>query len=90
VPRRYNQHYCQDPQCQHEVRRWRAAKRQARHREDVEVRARHAQAERERRQRAKAAAQAVEKSKVAPAHGHAEESFFPSGSAIGRDATNAQ
>ena len=44
-PRRYNQRYCQDPQCQQEVRRWHAARRQARYREDVGVRARHAQAE---------------------------------------------
>lgn len=73
---RCNQRYCQDPQCQQEVRRWHAAKRQARHREDVDVRVRHAQAEKARRQRAKSAPQAVENLKVAPARGHAAENFF--------------
>lgn len=75
-PQRYNQRYCQDPQCRHEVRRWHAAKRQARRREDDEVRARHAQAEKARRQRAKSAPQAIENPKVAPARGHAAENFF--------------
>jgi hypothetical protein len=90
VPRRWNQRYCHDPECQREVRRWQAARRQARHREDAAARRRHAQAERERRQRAKAAPKAVESVDLAPARGHAaraaEENFFPRHSATGRAA----
>ena len=34
-PRRWNQRYCQDPECQREIRRWQAARRQARRRQDA-------------------------------------------------------
>ena len=44
-PRRWNQRYCQDPECLREVRRWQAARRQAKRRQDAASRARHAQAE---------------------------------------------
>ena len=46
-PRCWNQRYCQEPECQREVRRWQAARRQAKHRQDAEAKARHAQAERD-------------------------------------------
>ncbi len=85
-PRRWNQRYCQDSQCQREVRRWQAARRQARHRQHADAKARHAQAEKTRRQRAKSAPQAVESPEVTPARGHAAESFFPRRYAIDRAA----
>lgn len=53
--RRYNQRYCQDPECMREVRRWQGAKRQRKCRSQAEGRQRHAEAERQRRkQRASA------------------------------------
>jgi hypothetical protein len=87
VPRRWNQRYCQDPECRRQVRRWQAARRQAKHRQDAAVKARHAQAERERRQRAKAAPKASENPEVTPARGHAAENFFPFPYAIAQAAT---
>ena len=50
-PRRWNQRYCQDPECLRLVRRWQAAKRQAKRRQDEAAKAQHAEAERVRRQR---------------------------------------
>ena len=35
-PRRWNQRYCQDPECLRQVRRWQAARRQAKRRQDAE------------------------------------------------------
>jgi hypothetical protein len=87
-PRCWNQRYCQDPECRRQVRRWQAARRQAKHREDTTVRLEHAQAEKERRQRAKVAPKTVENPEVAPARGHAAENFFLSPSVIGQAATN--
>lgn len=49
-PRRWNQRYCQDPECLRLVRRWQAAKRQRQHRQANAHRQRHCQAERQRRQ----------------------------------------
>lgn len=72
-PRSWNQRYCQDPECLRQVRRWQAARRQAKRRQDAEVKARHAQAERERRQRAKSIPQTIDDPAVAPARGHAAE-----------------
>jgi hypothetical protein len=90
LPRRWNQRYCHDPECQREIRRWQAARRQAKHREDDAARRRHAQAERERRQRAKVTPKAVENADLAPARGHAagaaEKIFSPLHSATGRAA----
>jgi hypothetical protein len=77
-PRRWNQRYCQEPECLRQVRQWQAARRQAKHRQAAEAKARHAQAERERRERAKAASQAVEHPEVASPRGHAAEFFFRS------------
>jgi hypothetical protein len=87
-PRCSYQHYCQEPECLRQVRRWQAARRQAKRRQDARVKARHAQAEKERRQRAKLASQAVEDPEVKPERGHAAEPFFHFRSAIGQAATN--
>ena len=88
LPRRWNQRYCQDPECLREVRRWQAARRQAKRRQDPGVKAQQAQAQKERRQRAKVAPKAIENPEVAPARGHAAENFFLPPSAIGQAATN--
>ena len=77
-PRCWNQRFCQEPECQRQVDRWRAALRQAKRRRDAKVQAQHAEAERVRRQQAKAASQAVPKPDVTPARGHAAKIFFPS------------
>jgi hypothetical protein len=53
--RRWNQRYCQHPECRKLVRRWQAAKRQQQRRQQPEVRQAHAAAERERRARRRAA-----------------------------------
>jgi hypothetical protein len=53
-PQRWNQRYCQDPDCRCEVRRWHAAKRQRRRRGDAHGREKHARAERDRRERCRA------------------------------------
>jgi hypothetical protein len=87
-PRRWNQRYCQEPECLRQLRRWQAARRQARHRQDAAVKARHAEAEKARRQQAKFTPEIVENPEVAPARGHAAETFFPRRYAIGPDATN--
>ena len=52
-PRRWNQRYCQEPECRRELRRWQAAKRQQRRRQREPVRVQHAAAERQRRREAK-------------------------------------
>ena len=49
TPRRWNQRFCGQRECQRLVRRWQAAKRQRRVRETKQGRQRHAQRERERR-----------------------------------------
>ena len=59
-PRRWNQRYCQDPECLRLVRRWQAARRQAERRQDEAAKAQHAEAERVRRQRATSSPQAPE------------------------------
>ena len=53
---RWNQRYCQDPECLREVRRWQASKRQREHRRIPENRQRHAAAEVQRRKRRKESA----------------------------------
>jgi len=70
-PRRWNQRYCQDPECQRLIRRWQAARRQARRRQADAAKAQHAQAERARRQRAPSPPQAPNEPDVASARGHA-------------------
>lgn len=49
TPRRPNQRFCGQPECQRLLRRWQAAKRQRRVRQTVQGRERHAQRERQRR-----------------------------------------
>ena len=80
--------YCQHAECLRQVRRWQAARRQAKRRRDARVKTQHAQAEKERRRRAKVAPKAMENPKLAPARGHAAENFFLSPYAIGQAATN--
>ena len=86
LPTRWNQRYCHDPDCQRQVRRWQAARRQALHRKDDAARARHAQAEKERRERSKATLKDVDSNEVNDARGHAAENFFPFLSVIGQAA----
>lgn len=52
-PIRWNQRYCQQPDCLREVRRWQATKRQRRRRQSPQQRQQHAQAERQRRKQKK-------------------------------------
>ena len=75
-PRCRHQRYCQDPDCLREVRRWQAARRQGKSRNDAGVKSRHAQAEKARRQRAKSTSQTVGNPEIAPARGHAAPTFF--------------
>jgi len=51
VPGHWNQRYCREPDCLHELHRWQAAKRQRRHRRHPDNRRQHAEAERCRRRR---------------------------------------
>jgi hypothetical protein len=88
-PRCRIQRYCQEPECLRQVRRWQAARRQAKRRRDADVRTQRAEAEKERRQQAKVVAQAVEDTEVTPARGHVDELFFRLRSAIGQAAMNA-
>jgi hypothetical protein len=74
-PRRWNQHYCQDPECLRLVRRWQAARRQAERRQDDAVKAQHAEAERARRQRTTSSPQAPKPPEIASARGHAANIF---------------
>ena len=46
-PRCWHQRYCQDPECLRQVRRWQAARRQAKRRQDDLIQAQHAEVERE-------------------------------------------
>ena len=87
-PWRWNQRYCQDPECRREVDRWQAAQRQADRRKAADAKAKHAQAEKERRQRAKSTPKVAQNPEVTPARGHAAKSFFPFRYANGRAATN--
>jgi hypothetical protein len=76
-PRRWNQRYCQDPQCQRQVRRWQAARRQARRRTEEAARAQHADTERARREHVKSLTQVPKAPAVASARGHAAKIFLP-------------
>jgi len=76
-PQRWNQRYCQDPDCLRLVRRWQAARRQARRRQDDAVKAEHAQAQRARRRRAVSLPQPPKSAEVALARGHAARIFSP-------------
>ena len=87
-PRCWNQRYCQDTECQRQVRRWQAAQRQARRRRDATVQAEHAQAERVRRQRIKDSPEPPDKPDVAAERGHAAKVFLRRRCATVRDAMN--
>jgi hypothetical protein len=76
-PRRWNQRYCQDPECRWQVRRWQAARRQARRRLDDAAKAQHAAAQRARRQRGPSLPQAPKNPEVAAARGHAAKILLP-------------
>ena len=76
-PRRWNQRYCQDPECRRQLRRWQAARRQARRRQNTTAKIQHAQAEHARRQRASSVPQTPKKPPVTPTRGHAAKIFLP-------------
>lgn len=73
TPRRWNQRYCQDPECMLEVRRWQARQRQRRRRASPQGRQQHRQAELARRLEAKARGQTLAKQSTESARGHAGE-----------------
>ena len=75
TPRRWNQHYCQDPECLRLVRRWQGARRQAKRRLDEAVKAQHAQAQQARRRRGASSPQPSKEPEVAAARGHAARIF---------------
>jgi hypothetical protein len=75
TPQRWNQRYCQDAECLRLIRRWQAARRQAKRRQDEAVKARQAQAQKTRRQRVIASPQPPNEPEVAPARGHAAKIF---------------
>jgi hypothetical protein len=75
-PRCHHQRYCRHPECLRELHRWHAARRQAERRKGADVKAQLAQAEKARRQRLKCASQTVENPELAPARGHAAQTFF--------------
>lgn len=58
-PRQWNQSFCQEPDCQAEVRRWQSAKRQQKWRADDGNRRRQASRDRERRDKQRQQAQAT-------------------------------
>ena len=76
-PRRWNQRYCQDPECLRLVRRWQAARRQARRRQDEAVKAQHTHAQRARRRRSTASPQQPQQPELAAARGHAAKIILP-------------
>lgn len=73
TPRRWNQRYCQDPECLREVRRWQARQRQRRRRASPQGRQQHRQAERARRREAKARGKTPPRRSTDRARGHAGE-----------------
>jgi hypothetical protein len=77
TPRRWNQRYCQDAECLRLVRRWQAAQRQAKRRQDEAVKAQHARAQQARRRRAPSSPQPPKEPEVAAARGHAARIFSP-------------
>jgi hypothetical protein len=76
-PRRWNQRYCQDPECLRLVRRWQASKRQAKRRQDEAAKSQHAEAEHVRRQRIPSSPQAPKPPEIGAARGHAARIFLP-------------
>ena len=74
-PRRWNQRYCQDPECLRLIQRWQAARRQAKRRQDNTAKAQHAEAQRARRQRIPSLPQAPKPPEITAARGHAAKSL---------------
>ena len=81
--RHWRQRYCRNPDCQRELRRWQAAKRQRKRRATAEGRERHAREERERRRRKKSQGTSPSLSVRDGARGHALKKFLPGRFAIG-------
>ena len=77
TPQCWNQRYCQDPECLRLVRRWQAAKRQAKRRQNSGVKAQQAKSQRARRQRTKSSPQPPQKPEVVAARGHAAKILLP-------------
>ena len=75
TPKRWNQRYCQDAECLQLVRRWQAARRQAKRRQDDAVKSQHAEAQKARRRRAPPPSQPPKEPEVAAARGHAAKIF---------------
>jgi len=73
TPRRWNQRYCQDPECLREVKRWQARQRQRRRRASPQGRQQHRHAERARRREAKARGQTPAARSPDRARGHVGE-----------------
>jgi hypothetical protein len=74
-PKRWNQRYCQDPECRRLLRRWQARGRQAERRKAAEVKRQHAAAQQARRQRAKATPEVKQGPRIPSARGHAAKTF---------------
>jgi hypothetical protein len=76
-PRRWNQRYCQDAECLRLVRRWLAARRQAKRRQHDAAKTQHAEEQRARRRRVPSSPQAPKIAEVAVARGHAAKILLP-------------
>lgn len=76
-PRRWNQRYCQDAECLRLVRRWLAARRQAKRRQDDAAKTEHAEKQRARRRRVPSPPQALKVPELAAARGHAAKTLLP-------------
>lgn len=65
-PRQWNQSFCQEPECQAEVKRWQAAKRQQKWRADDDNRRRQASRDRQRREKQRQQAQSIKGGSAPP------------------------
>ncbi|MEO2047046.1 MAG: hypothetical protein ABGX16_10780 [Pirellulales bacterium] len=63
-PLRWNQRYCQDPDCLRALRRWQAAQRQREHRRSPKNRQRHASAEAARREQRRKTSETIGQEKT--------------------------
>ncbi len=88
LPRRWNQHYCQDPHCLREVRRWQAAKRQAKRRQDETVKTQHAEAQRSAPSACRLFAATIKASRSCAGAWSRSKNFLPTPYATGQDAMN--
>ena len=75
-PRRWNQRYCQDSECLRQVRRWQAARRQAKRRRGEAAKTQPAEAQVARRRRTRTALQPPKEPEVTSKRGHAAEIIF--------------